>query len=43
MPVRADYDKTNAAMIHGMWMMTGELDGFPGSCPNGEWSATWVP
>lgn len=41
-PLQADYDKTSAAMIQGTWSMTGELDGFPGSCPDGMWSASWV-
>jgi hypothetical protein len=42
-PLQADYDKNALAMTDGTWMMTGELDGFPGSCPDGMWSASLVP
>lgn len=39
-PLTADYDQTTAALT-GTWNMQGELDGFPGSCMNGSWSAAW--
>lgn len=42
-PLTADYDKPRSAMINGDWDMQGELDGFPGSCMDGTWSAEWVP
>ena len=35
----ADYDHDGAALVDGDWNMTGNLDGFPGSCTNGTWSA----
>lgn len=40
-PLVADYD-VSAAALSGRWDMTGELDGFPGSCMNGSWSAKWT-
>lgn len=40
-PLVADYD-VDAAALSGRWDMTGELDGFPGSCMNGSWSAKWL-
>lgn len=40
-PLIADYDGSTAA-LSGTWNMTGELDGFPGSCMNGSWSAKWL-
>jgi hypothetical protein len=42
-PLQSPYDMANAALSGGRWNMTGELDGFPGSCMDGTWSAHWVP
>ena len=42
-PMSSDYDKSMSAMTNGVWDMDGELDGFPGYCMNGTWSAHWVP
>jgi hypothetical protein len=42
-PLESPYDKSTATLGPGQWNMTGELDGFPGSCMNGTWSAHWVP
>jgi hypothetical protein len=42
-PLNADYDKSAAQMVNGVWNMMGQLDLFPGSCMNGTWSAQWVP
>jgi hypothetical protein len=41
-PLSSDYDR-DAAALDGAWDMMGELDGFPGTCMGGSWSARWVP
>lgn len=41
-PLSSDYDR-DAAALDGAWEMMGELDGFPGTCMGGSWSAHWVP
>ena len=38
-PLVSDYDVMAAASVNRAWNMMGELDGFPGSCMNGSWSA----
>jgi hypothetical protein len=40
-PLNASYDDRTLTLM-GTWDMVGELDGIPGSCMNGSWSATWV-
>jgi hypothetical protein len=41
-PLSSDYDQASAT-LSGTWNMMGNLDGFPGTCMNGSWSATWMP
>jgi hypothetical protein len=40
-PLTGSYAASTSTMS-GTWNMTGELDGFPGSCMNGSWSAKWL-
>jgi hypothetical protein len=41
-PLNSDYEPATAKLVNGLWNMMGELDGFPGTCMNGSWSAHYV-
>lgn len=39
----ADYNGDSMTLEDGLWDMAGQLDGFPGYCMGGTWSAMRVP